>query len=89
MEERLNTLGRMLASRSRRNILMALENSLSTPTKISMDKNMPMSSVSRILGELMKLHLVECKTPNLRKGRLYSLTSKGKQVLEDIKKLKY
>ena len=52
-----------------------------TPTEISKMTKIARSNVSTKLIYLRKKGLVECVTPQRRKGRLYALTKKGKDVM--------
>ena len=56
-----------------------------TPNTISEKTGLYPSHVSQTLSELTKKKLVVCLTPKLKKGRLYELTSDGKNVLKHIR----
>ena len=53
-----------------------------TPTEISNELKTHFSQITKNLLELEKRDLVKCLTPNLRKGRLYGMTEKGKKTLK-------
>jgi len=57
-----------------------------TPKEISDKLNLHLSQVSRTLNELVEAKLVKCETPNLRKGKVYSLTEVGKECLNDLQR---
>jgi predicted transcriptional regulator len=78
----------VIASTYRRRILLALESDPKTPTQIALETKIHKGNVSKILGELRKKELVECITPDVRKARLYRLTTKGKEVVRKIKMTK-
>lgn len=78
-------VGFLKASKHRIDILALLENEIVTPTEISNKLNIHRSQVSRLLSELVERRLIEVSTPNLRKGKVYSLTEKGKEYLTIMK----
>lgn len=57
-----------------------------TPTEVSARTQIQRSAVSRAVLELEKRGMVKCLTPNEKMGRLYTLTSSGKKILEIVKK---
>ncbi len=65
---------------TRRKILKALKKS-KTPTHISEEVDISVSNVSRTLKEFIDKGIVECLTPKLKMGRIYSLTKKGQEIL--------
>jgi len=44
-----------------------------------------MSHTSRTLKELEKFGLVKSLTPQIRKSKIYSITTSGNKVLKDVK----
>ena len=48
------------------------------------ETGLSISHVSNTLAELLAKDLAVCLTPKLRKGRLYELTSNGKEILKNI-----
>ncbi|HUW47137.1 MAG TPA: transcriptional regulator [Patescibacteria group bacterium] len=88
MEEKYVLLGRIFASRNRFNVLFSLSEGLKTPSKISTDLGLHLSYVSKILGELGEMKLVECKNQKLMKGRIYGLTDSGRETVKEIKNMK-
>lgn len=78
-------LSYLVASPLARKILIALRELLMlTPTQIGKIISLSTSNVSTKLIELRRKGLVECITPERRKGRFYSLTQKGKRVSKFI-----
>lgn len=72
-------------SKSRRKILIALKNSKATPVVLSRNTSLDSSHVSRGLKELNEKNFIECLTkPNIHKGKIYSITKKGIEVLKVI-----
>lgn len=56
-----------------------------TPKELSKELDILLSQVSRTLSRLTEKNLVQCTTPNRKKGRIYRLTSQGKTLLEIVK----
>ena len=69
------------ASRYRPKILEALLRELRTPSEISRITGISMGIVTKILMEFRKRGLVECKTPDKKKGRIYTLTKRGRDLI--------
>lgn len=75
-------VGFIKSSKHRKEIMNLLNTRSLTPTEISTDSKTHISQVTRSLLELEKRDLVKCLTPSLRKGRLYSITEKGKKAIK-------
>lgn len=56
-----------------------------TPTRIGYEVNSSVSHVSRTLKQFVEKDIAVCITPEERIGRVYKLTKKGKQILEQLK----
>jgi predicted transcriptional regulator len=76
--------GFVLASTYRRKVLLALKDKALTPNIISERTSIYPTHVSTSLTELSKKNLVVCLTPKLKKGRLYGLTKKGHEILDQL-----
>jgi predicted transcriptional regulator len=87
MEEKYLLLGRIFASKNRLNVLVSLSEALKTPSRLSIDLGLNLSYVSKILGELAEMNLVECKNQKLVKGRIYGLTDLGRETITEIRLL--
>jgi predicted transcriptional regulator len=74
----------VLASTYRRKVLEALKQSPRTPSMIARETSLHIEHVSRALHELAERQLVENLTPRRRRGTLYSLTSRGSEVLQKV-----
>lgn len=85
-EKFLEKVAFVLASEHRKNIILFMENELYSPKQIGDAINVRTNHISNLLSQLRKKDLVYCATPNIRKGKLYSLTDDGKKVLKYIKK---
>lgn len=84
-EKFLEQVAYVLASEHRKNILLFMDNELYSPKEIGDAINVRTNHISNLLAQLREYNLVYNTTPNIRKGRLYSLTDDGKKVLEYIK----
>ena len=78
----------LLGSDLARKILESIyQNGISTPTLIAKEIKVSPSNVSTKLIELKERGLVECITPNRRKGRLYLATKKGMKSIKIVRKI--
>jgi predicted transcriptional regulator len=84
MEKNWEKIGYVLAGKYRIQVLLSLNERPMTPKEISRRTNLYLSHVSLTIKELTKSGLVECLTPNLRRGRIYSLTSMGKSIATEV-----
>ncbi len=73
-----------MASKYRQNVLFALHEKSMTPSMISKKTKIYPSHVSMTLNELTGKKLIECLTPELRKGKLYVLTDIGTTILKKL-----
>lgn len=73
-------------SKYRTNILIALENEkFKIPSEIANEVGTITSHVSSHLSGLKERGLITCINEEAKKGRLYHITEKGKNVLEYVK----
>jgi Mn-dependent DtxR family transcriptional regulator len=84
MQSEYEILGKVLASNHRLKTINVLSEGVMTPARIAKRLNIEISHASKIVRELKSLGLVECKTPELRKGKLYGLTDNGKRILQNL-----
>lgn len=70
----------VIAGQNRVKIILSLLDYPKTPTQISGETQIHISHVSRGLGELVEQQLVECITPERKRGRIYQLTKIGKEI---------
>ena len=75
-------------SKYRKQILLDLETKPNKPSSIARKNKWVDSIVSRALTELEQKGLVELLTPDMKHGRFYALTEKGKEVLKNLKEFK-
>lgn len=55
-----------------------------TPKMLSMETDFHLSHISRALTELQNKDLIICNNPQSRKGKFFSITPKGREILEDV-----
>ena len=55
------------------------------PKDIAADCNILPNHISNVLTLLKNLGLLECINPEVKKGRLYRLSSEGKDIIKDLK----
>ena len=75
------------ASEIRLNILESLNENVLTPTELKEKHKVPISRVSSVLKELAGKGLVENLTPDRRKGKIFSLTKLGQNIISEIHKI--
>lgn len=75
-----NKYGRVVASRHRKSVVETLSKGNRTPKEIAIAAKIPLSHVSNLLSYLTDEDLVVCLTPELKRGRIYSLTQTGKDI---------
>ncbi|MEM3389430.1 MAG: winged helix-turn-helix domain-containing protein [Candidatus Bathyarchaeia archaeon] len=77
----------VIASKYRKRIITSLLDSPKTPKQLSDQTKIYMSHISRTLRDLKERNIVECLIPYGRKGKLFSLTSEGRAIAEQIMKV--
>jgi len=81
-KEIINGLSLIKSSEYRYKILKAIGNNVIMPIEISKAIKIRLNHVSMYLKELKEAKLVKCLNEENKKGRLYTLTKLGKEVLE-------
>lgn len=76
----------VLASENRVKIIMALYGKQLKPTTISKKTDIHTSNVSNYIKDLNEKELIECISPNQKKGRIYQLTDEGESIAKRINK---
>jgi len=76
----------VIASKTRKSIVLRLETPR-TPTFLAKDLGINLANVSRALAELEDKKIVACLTPEQKVGKIYSLTKKGKDIHDQMKKM--
>jgi DNA-binding MarR family transcriptional regulator len=76
--------GWITAANTRKEILYALYDGRLTPNQIITARRLEKSQVSKYLHQLVHRNLVKLDNPGTRKGRLYSITSLGHQMVDEL-----
>ncbi len=85
MGDKWELIGKLKSSEWRLKVLKILEKEMKQPSELSKEANISSSHISEVIKNLEELKLIECKNPNLRKGKIYSITKLGKDILKEIK----
>ena len=64
--------------------MKSLDGEVKIPSEIVNDTEIFQNHISNTLRQLKEHKLIECINPEVRKGRLYRLTEKGKTVSKNI-----
>lgn len=83
-DETLKKIAYVNISSYRNKTVKALQNEVKTPTDISKDTGINRSHMSNVLRELKQSGIVECVNEEVRKGRIYRLTSTGEEIVEHL-----
>jgi len=83
MVNKWELIGKIKSSNWRLRVLIILNENMKTPIELSKKANISSSHISEVIKDLMKMKLIECKNPNLRKGKIYAITKIGKEILAD------
>ena len=66
--------------------ICSLSSGPKTPSDIVDEEDIRPEYVSRALSNLRDKNLVNCMTPNRKKGRIYRLTQEGKSIIEEMER---
>ena len=83
-DEMLIEMSYVQISKYRTKVVKALDGETKIPTQIARDSDIRPNHISKVLSELKSHELVECINPDVRKGRLYRLTDKGEELVENL-----
>jgi predicted transcriptional regulator len=72
------------ASKVRFRIMISLNEQVKSPVALKKELKVPISRISAILKELRGKELIENMTPDRRKSKIFQLTKKGRDVLNEI-----
>ena len=64
--------------------MKSLDGEAKIPSEIANDTEIFQNHISNTLRQLKEHKLIECINPEVRKGRLYRLTSKGDELVKNI-----
>lgn len=82
-----NKYGYIVGSRYRQKIVLCINSKQKTPKQVSQETNIPITHVSSMLKDLSKNNIVKLLTPNIKKGKLFSLTKDGLEIAKRLKKI--
>ena len=83
-DEMLTEISYVNISKYRTKVMKSLEGEVLIPTQIAENSGIRTNHISKVLSELKAHELVECINPEARKGRLYRLTEKGEEIVENL-----
>ena len=83
-DEMLTEISYVQISSYRKKVMKSLDGDVKIPTVIARDSGIKTNHVSKVLSELKAHELIECVNPEARKGRLYRLTDKGEELVENL-----
>ncbi len=72
-------------SKYRTRVMKTLIDDVKIPSQIAADADISQKHISGTLRQLREHELVECINPEVKRGRLYRLTPKGRDVAQSIK----
>ncbi len=78
-------VGYIMASKYRKEIILKLSKKNYLPSILAKETKSRISHISRALKELEDKKIIECLNKNSKKGKIYSLTGLGKDILQQIK----
>lgn len=82
MEENIiDDLAYIKSSKNRYRVLRSLIEGIKIPSEISKETDIRLNHVSALLSDLKEKDYVLCLNENYTKGRMYTLTEKGKSVI--------
>ena len=81
-DETLKKIAYVNISSYRNKTVKALKDEIRTPTEIARDTGINRSHMSNVLRELKDCEIVECINEEVRKGRIYRLTSTGEEIAD-------
>ena len=84
MGDKWELIGKIKSSEWRLRVLKILNENMKLPSELSKEANISSSHISEVLSNLEEMKLIECKNPNLRKGKIYSITKLGKEILLEV-----
>lgn len=79
--------GYVIASRYRQRIVLSLHKGPKTPKQIADETKFYLSHVSLVIKKLVERKIVNCLTPNLRRGKIFTLTDEGKEIAEKLERM--
>lgn len=84
MVNKWELIGKIKSSEWRFKVLKILRENMKTPSELSKEASISSSHISEVIKDLGEMKLIECKNPILRKGKIYSITKLGKDILKEL-----
>lgn len=84
-DETLKIYGYVISSSYRVNVLKAFGDKPRFPSELAKKAGIKQNHVSNVLKELKNKELVEIINPEVRKGRYYVLTNRGREIAGELK----
>lgn len=78
--------GYVTASNYRKKIVLVLGDKPKTPKEIEEESNFHLSHISNTLSDLSDEGIIKCLTEERKKGRVYSLTELGKEIVRQLER---
>jgi len=75
----------VVRGKQRRKVIEAMSKP-KTPSEIRKDTKLSIAHVSKVLKLFAKMGIAKCLTPDVRIGKIYALTEKGKRIREEMLK---
>jgi len=69
--------------KQRRQVLMALSKP-KMPTEVKRETKLSITHVSKVLKAFTEKGVAECLTPDVKIGKIYELTEKGKKIRKEM-----
>lgn len=86
-KELYSIIGFIKISPIRETTIKSIENSIKMPSEISRETGYRTTQISGALIDLKEKNLVVCLNKNAHKGRLYTTTDYGKEIMRHYKNL--
>lgn len=77
-------VGRITRSTYRTKVLRILMTGNKTNKQLAGETGIDKGNISKTISYLQKHGLVECLNPDLTRGKIFAVTGKGKEIVENI-----
>ena len=77
-------IGYIISSKYRKKVIILLKDKPFTPREIADNLDIHLSHTSQILKQLVDKNVIECLNPTVVRGRLYSLTNIGNEIIQKL-----
>ena len=71
-----------------RRIVIEAMNKPKMPSEIRKETKLSITHVSKVLKSFTEMGIAKCLTPDVRIGKIYALTERGKRIREEMSKTK-